>query len=398
MRAVIICTALLVLALSVISSAYTIQVSYPKEVFVGQPFTINFSLLTVYINSTSFQYMTPGMGVLYILGLGEPAYEGNPSTGGYWLVDEVNLMDTSELVVSFYGQILGTLSNSPGIVLYGSGSSSFSLNVDDNDQSGIYGVLTSWSGVLWLNALNGWYQASNNLPTFNAGQYEVVFKDVNGLVYVYSISVNSTTSVINYNTGIPWNVITYVGVRPDTDTVLPLGFSVVGIPSNPEAYYVIYINGSEYASGYTNSEGYSTLSLTLYGPTLINITFPQYHVYKVISIIPRQNSSSTPSSTVTFTVTKTVTTAVSTATSTVTSTVTVPTTTTVTTTVTAAVSTVTTTVTMVTPTTVTSTMVTTVASPSSISSMISSITVTIALVIVIIILAILLIITHKRAQ
>lgn len=390
MRAVIICAILLVLALSVISSAYTIQVSYPKEVFVGQPFTIKFSLLTIYINSTSFQYMTPGMGVLYILGLGEPAYEGNPSTGGYWLVDEVNLADTSELIVSFYGQILGTLSNSPGIVLYGNGSSSFSLNEDDNDQTGIYGILTSWSGVLWLKSLDGWNQASYNLPTFTAGQYKVVFKDVNGLVYVYSISVNSTTSVINYNTGIPWNVITYVGVRTDTDTVLPLGFSVVGIPSNPEAYYVIYINGSEYAFGYTNSEGYSTLSLTLYGPTLINITFPQYHIYKVISIIPRQNSSSAPSSTVTFTVTKTVTTAVSTATSTVTSTVTVPTTTTVTTTVTAAASTVT--------TTVTSTVVTTVASPSSISSMISSITVTIALAIVIIILAILLIITHRRAQ
>lgn len=389
---VIVITTLLILALSAISLAYTIQVSYPQEVFVGQPFTIDFSLLTVYINSTSFQYMTPGMGVLYILGLGKPAYEGY---GSYWLVDEVNLTDTSELVVSFYGQILGTLSNNPGIVLYGSGSSSFNLNAADG-QSGTYEILTSWSGILWLDALNGWYQAFNNLPTFTAGRYEVVFKDVNGLVYVYSISVNSTTSVINYNTGIPWNVITYVGVRPDTDTVLPLGFSVVGIPSNPEAYYVIYINGSEYASGYTNSEGYSTLSLTLYGPTLINITFPQYGVYKVISIIPKQNSSSTPSSTVTFTVTKTVTTAVSTATSTVTSTVIVPTTTTVTTTVTAAASTVTTTVTIVTPTTVTSTVVTTVASPSSMSSTISSTTVTIALVIVIIILAILLI-ARKRA-
>ncbi|AYN75620.1 hypothetical protein SULI_12825 [Saccharolobus solfataricus] len=46
---------------------------------------------------------------------------------------------------------------------------------------------------------------------------------------------------------------------------------------------MIYLNGKEYASSYT-SNGYSTISLRLYGPATINITFPQYHVYKVITI------------------------------------------------------------------------------------------------------------------
>ncbi|ARM74631.1 hypothetical protein [Acidianus manzaensis] len=37
----------------------------------------------------------------------------------------------------------------------------------------------------------------------------------------------------------------------------------------------------EYASGYSNG---TSITLRIFSPSVINITFPQYHVYKVITI------------------------------------------------------------------------------------------------------------------
>ena len=61
---------------------------------------------------------------------------------------------------------------------------------------------------------------------------------------------------MEYMTDIPWNSITYVEIRPDTDTVLPKEFTVVTMSN---AYYVIYINGKKYTSGYTQ-DGFASLN------------------------------------------------------------------------------------------------------------------------------------------
>ncbi|BDC17407.1 hypothetical protein [Acidianus sp. HS-5] len=269
--------AILVVSLSTLSSAYSIEVCYPHQVLMEQEFTIRFSLTTSEINSTNFEYITPGAEIVNVSGM--TAYKG---FGGYWMVDKVNITNTSELVVSFYGKIVGQLTNDPGIVLYGS---TINLEESDNSQNSYY-VLTSWSGTLWLNKFKGWYSAISTLPTFTSGYYKAIFKNVNGSVCICSISVNSSTYIVKYDTGIPWDNITYVGVRLDTDTVLPLSFSILAIP---KAYYVVYLNSKEYTSGYTN-EGYSTISLRLYGPATLNITFPQYHIYKTITISPTSNA------------------------------------------------------------------------------------------------------------
>lgn len=109
---------------------------------------------------------------------------------------------------------------------------------------------------------------------------------MNSSVCVYSIYVNSTEYLIKYNTGIPWNSIGYVGIRTDTDTILPLSFIEKGAISSK---YVIYINGKYYTSGFTN--GMSNITLRVYSTTTVNITFPQYHVYKIVTISPSDNAN-----------------------------------------------------------------------------------------------------------
>lgn len=69
-------------AISTVSSAYTIVVYYPSQVLMGQPFTITFGLATSVINSTTFEYLTPGTEVVNVSG--GTAYRG---FGEYWMVD-----------------------------------------------------------------------------------------------------------------------------------------------------------------------------------------------------------------------------------------------------------------------------------------------------------------------
>ncbi|AWR96244.1 hypothetical protein DFR86_00920 [Acidianus sulfidivorans JP7] len=201
----------------------------------------------------------------------------------YWLVDKINVSNTSELIVSFTGKIVGTFTYNPGIVLY---SSNFSLTQVDG-QPRTYEILTAWSAILWLDKLNGWHSVLYGLPSFTSGSYTVIFKNVNSSVIVYEVIINSSTYPINYNTGIPWNSIGYVGVRPDTDTVLPLSFIVKGALTN--VTYNVYLNGKLFSTGITN--GTVTLPLRVFSPTIVNITFPQYHVYKVIYISPSQDAN-----------------------------------------------------------------------------------------------------------
>ena len=266
------------LFLSTPSSAYTIVVNYPSHVLMGQPFTVTFGLETFVLNSTRFEYVTPGTKV--VNASGGTAYWG---PYGFWLVDRVNLTNSSIMIVSFEGKVLGKLVSEPGIVLY---SKKMDVYKVDNGQANLYSVLVSWNKKLWVYSLNRWNLISMTIPAFNSGYYEVVFKNVDGYVYVYSIKINSSTYLVNIKTDVPWNNISYIGIRLDNNTVIPESFSVVAYSN---AYYEIYLNGKEYASGYTG-DGMAKVTLAVYSPTVINISFPQYGLSKVI-VIPQESTA-----------------------------------------------------------------------------------------------------------
>ena len=251
------------LSLSLVSSAYSVIVIYPKEVMIGQPFTIEFGLVTTLINSTDFKYITPGTEVVNVDGM--TAYRG---FGGYFLADPVNVSGASELVVSFYGRIVGNFTWNPGIILYGTN----------------YSIILAWSGYIYVGGPHK-YLAIPALPFFYAGSYKAILTDVDGFICVSSVVINSSTYLVRVNTTVPWDAISYVGVRTDTDTVLPLGFSVMAFP---RAYYVIYVNGKEYSSGY--ADGISNVTLRLFGPAVVNVTFPEYHIYKIITVSASKDS------------------------------------------------------------------------------------------------------------
>ncbi|BCS91486.1 hypothetical protein [Metallosphaera javensis (ex Sakai et al. 2022)] len=249
---------------------YSIQVNYPSNVLLGQNFTVSFSLVSNLINSTNFQYMTPGTKLVNVSG--KTAYEG---FGLYWMIGKINVSDSSQITISFEGTIVGSFSGAPGIVLYGN---NFTLSSRDG-QPGTYEILVGWNGGLYLDKLGGWNGVLGTLPSFYSGNYTVIFKDVNSSVCVYSIAINSSVYMIEYNTGIPWKDVGYAGLRLDTDTVLPLSFQVLSfIPSN----YVVYLDGKVFKSGFSN--GTTTLSLRVFSPSTLNISFPGYHIYKVITI------------------------------------------------------------------------------------------------------------------
>ena len=258
---------------SIVSANYVIEVNYPKSVYWGQSFTITFSLATSIINSTNFQYATPGTKILEIDN--HTAYQG---FGLYWAIDKINITSASTLIVSFEGKVVGEISVNPGIVLY---SSNFSLTKPDS-QKGNYEILTSWAGSLWLDKLNGtWSQLSIASPTFSSGNYTVIFtRSGNNTVCVYSINVNGSTYLIKYDTGVPWDSIGYVGIRLDYSTILLIKFYVM---ANIPAHYVVYVNGKKHTSGY-GSVG--NITIKLYSPAIINITYPAYDVYKVITVSP----------------------------------------------------------------------------------------------------------------
>jgi len=279
---VVLLLSLLILPSSVASANYVIEANYPKSVYWGQGFTITFSLATSVINSTNFQYVTPGTKIIKIGNC--TAYQG---FWEYWAIDKVNITNASELIISLEGRVVGTFTGDPGLVLY---SSNFSLTSRDG-QMGTYEILVAWSGILWLDKLNGWNQALTTLPTFVSGNYTVIFtKNENNSVCVYSIIINGSTYLVKYNTGVPWDSIGYVGIRTDTDTVLPLKFCVMANKqiTNIPAHYVVYVNGKEYASGFGSL---GNITLKLYSPVTINITYPAYDIYKVITVAPCDNAN-----------------------------------------------------------------------------------------------------------
>jgi len=267
---VVLLLSLVILSSSIASANYVIVVNYPKSVYWGQSFTITFSLATTVINSTDFQYVTPGTKLVNVNN--HTAYQG---FGGYWVIDKINITNASILIVSFEGEVIGKVSVNPGIVLC---TSNFSLT-GKCGQTGTYEILTAWSGSLWLYKLKSWYKALSTLPAYTSGNYTVVFtRTENNTVCVYSINVNGSTYLIKYDTGIAWDSIGYVGIMLDYSTVLPLKFYVMAVIP---AHYIVYVNGKKFTSGF-GSVG--NVTLKLYSPATINITYPTYGLYKAITV------------------------------------------------------------------------------------------------------------------
>jgi len=69
-----------------------------------------------------------------------------------------------------------------------------------------------------------------------------------------------------------------LALGPIFSTILPLKFYVIAIMP---AYYVVYVNGKEYTSGYGEL---GNVTLKLYSSAVINITYPKYGLYKVITV------------------------------------------------------------------------------------------------------------------
>ena len=86
----------------------------------------------------------------------------------------------------------------------------------------------------------------------------------------------------------PWNNTSYVVIRLHGNTVLPEIFTVI-VLSN--AYYEIYLNGKEYARGY-RGDWSSDVTLTVYSPIAIKISFPIYNISKVIEVSHESSATS----------------------------------------------------------------------------------------------------------
>jgi hypothetical protein len=101
---------------------------------------------------------------------------------------------------------------------------------------------------------------------------------------VKSLFINGKEYAVNYLIPVPWN-FSYVGIRTDAPIIriTPEEF-LVTFPS-PNQPYLVYLNGKEYASGYTNNQGQGEVSLRVTSTQeTLNISWPSMHMYKIITI------------------------------------------------------------------------------------------------------------------
>ncbi|TRM75066.1 hypothetical protein DMP16_01465 [Sulfolobus sp. B1] len=296
MRFILTFALLLLVAGSIITLSSTIVVNYPSSAYLGQEITIYFQLLNSYINSTDFPIISSGVEVIH--NGSEVAYTGTPPGGGYLLFPANISNNTTELIVTFVGEYHTYYFTNLGIVLYGG---NFKPPLPEGDQRYFSLVLIAFNGRLWYHINGSWYNPLSSLPYYGSVidnwinvstlvNYAVVLEEHNGLTFVKDMFINGKEFVINYLTPVLWN-FSYVGIRTDTpnNLITPLGFTVYSPLSHQ--LYVIYVNGKEYASGYTNDLGQGSISLKVSSlHEVINITFPMVHVYKIITISSSQGN------------------------------------------------------------------------------------------------------------
>jgi len=282
---------LLVSLLSIVSFSASISVQYPKEAFIGSKISINFTLTQQEINSTAFPFITAGVREISEKPL---ILDG---IGGSFAIFKIN--DSSgELVITFIGKDNTSTGWNPGIVVYGG---KFNPHIPDG-QPGSYDLLLTFTGRLWVFPKTGWVNPISTLPLIGSPvngwinvtkpfNYTAVLEDVNGSIFVKYVILNGEKYVVDYQTPIPWN-FTYVGVRMDPSTLTVCDFYVSNVTiTSPHQPYVVYVNGKEYVTGYTNSLGEGSVTLTVSSPSMVvNISFPLQHEYRVITISAQRDA------------------------------------------------------------------------------------------------------------
>lgn len=298
MRFILTFALLLLVVDSIITlSSPIIVVNYPNSAYLGQEITIHFQLLSSYINSTDFPIISSGVEVIH--NGSEVSYTGASPSGGYLLFPANISSNVTELMITFVREysIFYSTTN-PGIVLYGG---NFKPPLPDGDQSNFNSVLVTFDGRMWYHVNGTWYNPLSSLPYYGTVinnwinvsrpvNYMVILEDHNGYTLIKDMFINGRDYVINYLTPVRWN-FSYVGIRTDTpnDLLTPIRFSVLSPLSNQP--YVVYVNGKEYASEYTNGLGQGSVSLKVSSlHEVINVTFPTAHVYKVITISSNQGN------------------------------------------------------------------------------------------------------------
>jgi hypothetical protein len=292
MRLTVVIVSILI-AFSTVSISSNISVNYPHEAYLGQEIHIQFQFVSNYINSTNFSVIASGVGIIH--NGSEVSYTGVSLGGGYLLFPL--RANNSEITVTFVGTYNAYYADNPGIVLYGG---NFSPPLPDGDQNDFTLVLLTFNGRLWYHINGTWFNPISSLPYYGSYvnnwinvtkpvNYTVIFEEEKGLTLVKSFFINGKEYAINYLTPIPWN-FSYVGIRTDTtnNMITPEEFLVTS-PSatfpSPNQPYLVYLNGKEYASGYTNNQGQGEVSLRVTSTQeTLNISWPSMHIYKVIKI------------------------------------------------------------------------------------------------------------------
>ncbi|MCI2414731.1 MAG: hypothetical protein MPF33_05715 [Candidatus Aramenus sp.] len=279
----------ILIAFSTVSISSTISVNYPHEAYLGQEIRIQFQFVSNYINSTNFSVIASGVEIVH--NGSKVSYTGAPPGGGYLLFPiQTNDSEIAVRFVFFFYHVY--YYSNPGIVLYGG---NFRPPLPDGDQNDFTSVLLTFNGRLWYHINGSWFNPISSLPYYSSYvnnwinitkpvNYTVIFEEEKGLTLVKCFYINGKEYAINYLTPIPWN-FSYVGIRTDTPNVMitPKEF-LVTFPS-PNQLYVVYLNGKEYTSGYTNNEGQGEISLRVTSTQeTLNISWPAMHLYKVITI------------------------------------------------------------------------------------------------------------------
>jgi hypothetical protein len=241
-----------------------------------------------YINSTNFSVIASGVGIIH--NGSEVSYTGVSPWGGYLLFPL--RANNSETTVTFVGTYNVYYSYNPGIVLYGG---NFRPPLPDGDQNDFTYVLVTFNGRLeyYINGTS--FNPISSLPYYGSNvnnwinitkpvNYTVIFEEEKGLTLVKCFFINGKEYAINYLTPIPWN-FSYVGIRTDTPNNMITPEEFYATSPSPNQPYLVYLNGKEYASGYTNNQGQGEVSLRVTSTQeTLNISWPSMHLYKVITI------------------------------------------------------------------------------------------------------------------
>ncbi|ARM76124.1 hypothetical protein [Acidianus manzaensis] len=287
---------LLLFLLPILSFSASICVQYPKEVYIGNKISINFTLVQQSINSTAFPFITPGVREISTSPL---VLQGIPIGGAYAVFHIQNI--SNEITITFIGKVDTPYYWNPGIAIYGG---NLNTHISDLYQDNFTGVLLTFTGVLWVhNETKGWVDLAslpkvgpqsgiwiNTTYPFN---YTVILSNANGDTFVNCIIINGSKYLVDIQTCIPWN-FSYVGVRLDNlDIVTICDFLVSGTSVTfPHQPYIVYVNNKEYVSGYTNELGEGSVTLTVSSPYMIvNITFPSAHIFRIITISAQRGAN-----------------------------------------------------------------------------------------------------------